>query len=201
MVGWTAGQLWATTLDLVAPVAVVRRMRRRRQVAFAGVVAGADRQPGVRRPDWNVFAGSGFRACAARPRTVAAAFARFGAAYRASGRFAEYLDSLNIDLADPLGDRVCETLRVAGEVGGSDLGTVLRTFSDMLRVDARTRSELETRQGWTVNTANPARRRGPCVAGLNLAYAARTSKWFCTVLGLNRARTVASGCLSRCSTR
>ena len=51
---------------------------------------------------------------------------------------------------------MCETLRVAREVGGSDLGTVLRTLSELLRVDARTRAELETRQGWTVNAARLA---------------------------------------------
>ncbi|HEY2043656.1 MAG TPA: hypothetical protein VGH11_13335, partial [Jatrophihabitans sp.] len=83
-------------------------------------------------------------------------FARFGAAYRASGRFGECIDALRNDLADPVGDRVCETLRVAREVGGSDLGTVLRTLSELLRVDARTRAEMETRQGWTVNAARLA---------------------------------------------
>jgi len=31
--------------------------------------------------------------------------------------------SSGADLADPVGDRVCETMRVAREVGGSDLGT------------------------------------------------------------------------------
>jgi tight adherence protein B len=54
------------------------------------------------------------------------------------------------------GDRVCETVRVAREVGGSDLGTVLRTLSELLRSDARTRAELETRQGWIVNAARLA---------------------------------------------
>jgi hypothetical protein len=68
------------------------------------------------------------------------------------------LDALKDDLADPVGDRVCETMRVAREVGGSDLGTVLRTLSELLRSDARTRSELETRQGWVVKTAEL-----PCV--------------------------------------
>jgi tight adherence protein B len=66
------------------------------------------------------------------------------------------LDALKDDLADPVGDRVCETMRVAREVGGSDLGTVLRTLSELLRADARTRSELETRQGWVVNAARLA---------------------------------------------
>jgi tight adherence protein B len=66
------------------------------------------------------------------------------------------LDSLKDDLADPVGDRVCETMRVAREVGGSDLGTVLRTLAELLRADARTRAELEARQGWIVNAARLA---------------------------------------------
>jgi tight adherence protein B len=66
------------------------------------------------------------------------------------------LDLLKEDLADPVADRICETLRVAREVGGTDLGRVLRTLSTFLREDARTRAELETRQGWTVNAARLA---------------------------------------------
>jgi tight adherence protein B len=49
-----------------------------------------------------------------------------------------------------------EALRIAREVGGSDLGGLLRTLSRFLREDARTRGELETRQGWTVNGARLA---------------------------------------------
>jgi tight adherence protein B len=90
------------------------------------------------------------------PTELRAPFQRFGAAYRASGRFADCLDALKDDLADPVGDRVCETMRVAREVGGSDLGSVLRTLSELLRSDARTRAELETRQGWVVNAARLA---------------------------------------------
>ena len=58
--------------------------------------------------------------------------------------------------ADPVGDRVVESLRMARQVGGSDLGRLLRTLSAFLREDARTRAELETRQGWTVNAARLA---------------------------------------------
>jgi tight adherence protein B len=49
-----------------------------------------------------------------------------------------------------------ESLRVARDVGGTDLGRLLRTLSSFLREDARTRAELETRQGWTVNAARLA---------------------------------------------
>jgi tight adherence protein B len=47
-------------------------------------------------------------------------------------------------------------LRLAREVGGTDLGRLLRTLSGFLREDARTRAELETRQGWTVSAARLA---------------------------------------------
>jgi tight adherence protein B len=138
------------------PVAVLRRMRRRRQVALRELwpeavdnLASAVRA-GMSLPE-------GLSALGERgPTELRPAFSRFGTAYRASGRFAECLDALKYDLADPVGDRVCETVRVAREVGGSDLGTVLRTLSEMLRSDARTRAELETRQGWIVNAARLA---------------------------------------------
>jgi tight adherence protein B len=80
----------------------------------------------------------------------------FGEDYRATGRFNDCLDRLKARLADPVGDRVVESLRMAREVGGSDLGRLLRTLSAFLREDVRTRSELETRQGWTVNAARLA---------------------------------------------
>ncbi len=76
--------------------------------------------------------------------------------YRFTGRFQESLDRLKDRLADPVADRLVESLRIAREVGGSDLGRVLRTLSTFLREDSRTRTELETRQGWTVNAARVA---------------------------------------------
>lgn len=90
------------------------------------------------------------------PEQLRSAFRRFGEDYRATGRFGESLDSLKVNLADPVGDRVVEALRMAREVGGTDLGRLLRTLSSFLREDARTRAELETRQGWTVNAARLA---------------------------------------------
>jgi tight adherence protein B len=90
------------------------------------------------------------------PEQLRSAFRRFGEDYRATGRFAESLDRLKANLSDPVGDRVVEALRMAREVGGTDLGRLLRTLSTFLREDARTRAELETRQGWTVNAARLA---------------------------------------------
>jgi tight adherence protein B len=90
------------------------------------------------------------------PEPVRVPFARFAADYRVTGRFADSLDRLKDRLADPTGDRIVESLRIAHEVGGSDLGRLLRTLSSFLRDETRVRSELETRQGWVANAAKLA---------------------------------------------
>ncbi|MGH3457810.1 type II secretion system F family protein [Aeromicrobium sp.] len=90
------------------------------------------------------------------PEGLRAPFIRFGRDYQATGRFDESLDLLKDRLADPVGDRVVEALRIARDVGGGDLGRMLRALSGFLRDDLRTRSELEARQSWTVNGARLA---------------------------------------------
>jgi tight adherence protein B len=90
------------------------------------------------------------------PEGLRDAFVQFGRDYQATGRFHESLDLLKDRLADPIGDRVVEALRIAREVGGGDLGRMLRSLSSFLREDLRTRGELESRQSWTVNGARLA---------------------------------------------
>ena len=90
------------------------------------------------------------------PEPLREPFLAFAADYQVTGRFSESLDRLKRRLADPVGDRVVEGLRIAREVGGGELGSLLRNLSGFLRDDARTRSELESRQAWTVNGARLA---------------------------------------------
>jgi len=90
------------------------------------------------------------------PEPLREAFVAFARDYQLSGRFEDCLDRLKERLADPVGDRVVEGLRVARQVGGGDLGRLLRNLSTHLRDDARTRSELEARQSWAVNGARLA---------------------------------------------
>jgi tight adherence protein B len=90
------------------------------------------------------------------PEAVRPAFRAFAQDYRASGRFSDCLDTLKARLADPVADRIVEALRITRDVGGTDVGRLLRTLSDFLREDARTRGELEARQSWTVNAARLA---------------------------------------------
>jgi tight adherence protein B len=90
------------------------------------------------------------------PEPLRPAFTVFAGEYRATGSFASSVDVLQGRLADPVADRVVAALRLAREVGGSDLGVMLRTLSAMLRDEARTRSEILARQSWTVAAARLA---------------------------------------------
>lgn len=90
------------------------------------------------------------------PKELQEAFSNFAADYRAGARFSDALDRLKLGLSDPTADRLVAALHVTREVGGADIGRLLETLSDFLRDDARTRSELEARQSWTVNGARLA---------------------------------------------
>ncbi len=140
----------------LAPLQLVRRRRGQRRVELRQVW-----------PEAVDNLASGVRAGLSLPEALAqlgqrgpeqrrGPFRRFGADYRSSGRFGPCLDRLKDELADPVGDRIVEALRMAREVGGTDLGRLLRTLSAFLREDARTRAELQSRQGWTINAARLA---------------------------------------------
>lgn len=90
------------------------------------------------------------------PEELRPVFRDFGSDYRAGGQFDASLNRLKARLADPVADRIVEALRLTREVGGSDLGRLLGTLAEFLRENARTRSELEARQSWTVNAARLA---------------------------------------------
>jgi tight adherence protein B len=89
----------------------------------------------------------------AGPPAIRPAFADFARLYRSTGDFGGGLDELKARLADPVADRLLETLRMAREVGGSELTTVLRNLGAALRQDAAIRSEVQARQSWVVVAA------------------------------------------------
>jgi tight adherence protein B len=138
------------------PSALVRARARRRRTALRDVW-----------PEVVDHLASGVRAGLSLPEAVSQlgergpvevrdAFRTFAEDYRATGRFGPCLDALKDRLADPVADRIVEALRITRDVGGTDLGRLLRTLSAFLREDARTRGELEARQSWTVNAARLA---------------------------------------------
>ncbi|MGZ4502862.1 MAG: type II secretion system F family protein [Nocardioidaceae bacterium] len=138
------------------PVQIVAGRARRRQREFAEVwpeavdnLASAVRAGLSLAEALSQLGGRG-------PEPLREPFRAFAADYQVTGRFGESLDNLKQRLADPVGDRVVEGLRIAREVGGGELGPLLRNLSGFLREDARTRAELEARQAWTVNGARLA---------------------------------------------
>jgi tight adherence protein B len=80
-------------------------------------------------------------------------FAQFATEYAASANFGQSVAALKERLADPVADRILETLRMSREVGGSELTTVLRNLAAWLRQESAIRSEVQARQSWVVNAA------------------------------------------------
>lgn len=139
-----------------SPLWVLGSRARRRQREFAAVWPEAvDNLASAVRAGLSLADGLGSLGQTGPPR-LRDAFAQFALDYQVSGRFDDSLDRLKARLADPVGDRMVEGLRIAREVGGGDLGRLLRNLSGYLRDEARTRAELEARQAWTVNGARLA---------------------------------------------
>ncbi len=128
------------------------------------------------------------------PEELREPFARFAEDYRATGRFSECLDVLKARLSDPVADRIVEALRITRDVGGTDLGRLLRTLSQFLRDDARTRGELEARQSWTVGAARLAA-GAPWVVLALLSTRAEAAQAFNTAAGVAVLVGGAASCL------
>ncbi|GCE76287.1 type II secretion system protein F [Cellulomonas biazotea] len=167
----------------LAPSAVVRGRARRRRARLRALW-----------PEVVDHLASGIRAGLALPEAVAQLgergpvelrepFLAFAVDYRATGRFGDCLDLLKARLADPVADRIVEALRLTRDVGGTDLGRLLRTLSSFLREDLRTRGELEARQSWTVNAARLAAAAPWLVLGL-LATRTEAAQAYDSTVGL-----------------
>ncbi len=87
------------------------------------------------------------------PAPLRPAFAGFAGDLAASGHFDASIDRLKATLADPVADRILETLRMARQVGGTELVPVLRSLSGAVRADAAVRAEVEARQSWVRGAA------------------------------------------------
>lgn len=90
------------------------------------------------------------------PDEIRSGFEAFTSTYRATGSFDAALERLRLDLADPIADRIALALKVANDVGGSDLVRILRTLGDFIREDLRARREIQARWSWTVTAARVA---------------------------------------------
>ncbi|RIX30979.1 type II secretion system F family protein [Amnibacterium setariae] len=85
------------------------------------------------------------------PAPLRSGFQRFEERWRRTGTVGPALDELKRVFADPTADRLIEVLRMAREVGGTELPSVLRDLAAHLRQDLALRAEVEARQGWVVS--------------------------------------------------
>lgn len=188
LLGYAVTHVWPVSASFAAmagwaPFAVVRARARSRRSSLRDVwpdvvdhVHSAVRA-GLALPEALVQLGE------RGPEELRPQFQEFTHDYRATGRFSEALDLLKERLSDPVADRLVEALRIARDVGGTDLGRVLRALSTFLREDARARAELEARQSWTVNAARLAM-AAPWVVLLLLATRGSTLDAYGTPAGV-----------------
>jgi tight adherence protein B len=85
------------------------------------------------------------------PGPLRPGFRRFEERWRRTGTVGPALDDLKQHFADPTADRLIEVLRMAREVGGTELPGVLRDLAVHLRQDLALRAEVEARQSWVTN--------------------------------------------------
>jgi len=157
-VAWLLSSLPAVALVAAVAAAFVpfawlrrraRQLRRSRRALWPDVcdLLIASARAGMSLPDGvSALSVSG-------PPALRPAFARFAADMAASGHFDSSVLRLKAALADPVADRIVETLRMARQVGGTELTGVLRSLSASVRADAALRAEVEARQAWVRGAA------------------------------------------------
>ena len=94
--------------------------------------------------------------CSSGPAQLREAFKLCRDQYQATGDFSAGLDLIAQSLENPQADKFVASLRIAHEVGGADLGVLLRTLSEVMREELVLRGEIVARQSWTVNGAKLA---------------------------------------------
>jgi tight adherence protein B len=94
--------------------------------------------------------------CNSGPEQLRPAFQLCRDRYQTTGDFNAGLKLIAQDLNDPQADKFVASLQIAHEVGGADLGILLRTLSEVMREELVLRGEIIARQSWTVNGAKLA---------------------------------------------
>jgi tight adherence protein B len=94
--------------------------------------------------------------CNSGPEILRPTFKLCSDQYQATGDFRAGLNLIAHNLKDPQADKFVASIQIAHEVGGADLGVLLRTLSEVMREEIVLRGEIVARQSWTVNGAKLA---------------------------------------------
>ncbi len=76
--------------------------------------------------------------------------------YRSSGDFNTSMLAFANTVNDPAADQFVAALVLASDLGGSELGSLLRVLAESLRTQSALSGEIKARQSWTVNGAKLA---------------------------------------------
>ncbi len=90
------------------------------------------------------------------PIVLSPLFKEFKSQVKASGNLESALKTLCLTTQDPVFRRLTQTILLVRNVGGVQVGLVLRTFTAFLRNDLAAKREIEMRHGWISNTARIA---------------------------------------------
>ena len=90
------------------------------------------------------------------PPEIMPAFEQMLADYRSTGDFRKSMIHFADTINEPAADQFVAALVLASELGGTDLGSLLRVLSENLRTHASLTGEIKARQSWTVNGAKLA---------------------------------------------
>jgi len=94
--------------------------------------------------------------CESGPEQLRPTFTLCRDQYQATGDFKAGLNLIAQNLENSQADKFVASLQIAHEVGGADLGVLLRTLSEVMREELALRGEIVARQSWTINGAKLA---------------------------------------------
>lgn len=90
------------------------------------------------------------------PIVLSPFFKEYKSQVNTTGNLELALKNLCLSTQDPVLKRLTQTILLVRQVGGAQVGSVLRTFTTFLRNDLTAKREIEMRHGWIANTAGIA---------------------------------------------
>lgn len=90
------------------------------------------------------------------PIVLSPFFKEYKSQVNTTGNLELALRNLCLSTQDPILKRLTQTILLVRQVGGAQVGSVLRTFTTFLRNDLTAKREIEMRHGWIANTARIA---------------------------------------------
>ena len=90
------------------------------------------------------------------PIVLSPFFREYKSQVNTTGNLELALKNLCLSTQDPILKRLTQTILLVRQVGGAQVGSVLRTFTTFLRNDLTAKREIDMRHGWIANTASIA---------------------------------------------